>query len=162
MDFHTMDFCAKGPAHLFRGAGKVDDHPARVDRIDFQAVRPEPVSYPFQILFGYAKSVAKFIRANPFVKVGGIRVVERVNELLNRFLLLGGAAQLQQQVMHGVVIFHFAAVVFFLAGLRMSVALQGNQLAFIDVLGNPGTRVPSHVNGLRICELDREHQGQRN
>jgi hypothetical protein len=117
--------------------------------------------YLFQVLFRYAKSVSKFFRANPIVKVRGSRVVECVNELLDRFFLLGRAAQLQQQVMHGEVIVDFATIVFF-AGLRMSVALERNQDALINIAGNAGSRVAPHIHGLRVCKLDRAHERQGN
>jgi hypothetical protein len=161
MDLYIMHFCTESAAHLFRGAGKIDDHSARVNHIDFQAVRPEPMSYLFQVLFRYAKSVSKFFRANPVVKVRGSRVVERVHELLDGFLLLRRAAQLQQQVMHGEVIVDFATIVFF-AGLRMGIALQRNQRALINAAGNAGSCVPARVNGLRVCKLERAEEGQGN
>jgi hypothetical protein len=83
--------------------------------------------------------------------------VESVDELLDGLLLLGGAAQLQKQVVHGAVIVDFAAIVF-RAGLRMSVAIQRNHIAFINISGNAWSRVPAHVHGLRMCNLDREDQ----
>jgi hypothetical protein len=160
-NFQLMDFRAESAAHLLSGSRKIDDHAARVNHIDFEAVGSEPMRHLFQVFFRYAKSVSKFVRANPIVKVRGIRVVERVNELLDRFLLLGRAAQLQQHVLHGEVIFHLPTIVS-LAGLGMSVAPQSDQIALIDVAGNAGSRVPAHVNGLRICELDRANEGQGN
>src|SRR6266436_6353584 len=105
-----------------------------------------------QVQVGYAKSVSKFIGAQPFVKVGRIGIVELLHELLDSLLLLGRAAQLEQQVLHWEGIFDSATIVF-CAGVTMRVACERDAFAFIDVLRDARTRAPPCLNRLGVYKL---------
>jgi hypothetical protein len=110
-------------------------------------------------LLRYTESVSEFLRREPFVKVRGIGVVEFLNQLLERLLLLERAVQLEQHVLHPEVVRNRTAIILRVC-FTARVARKPDQLSFIDVLRDAGTRVPPHVNRLRVGRRDDEHKCQ--
>jgi len=85
---------------------------------------------------------------------GGILFMELLNELLEGLLLLGGALQLQEHVLHGEVVRYHTAIVRE-PGLGARVAWEGDTIRFIDALRDPRARA-----GPLLGEA-RRHSGQR-
>jgi hypothetical protein len=82
--------------------------------------------------------------------------VELFDKLLKVFFLFGGPAQLEQHVLQDQVVVHGAAVMFSLC-FRASVAVQLDELAFIDILCNELPRVAA---GLRFGSGERKTESE--
>ena len=77
-----MGFRLEGLAHLGSRAGEINEHAARINHIDTEAVRFEPCAKGVKVRLRYTELFAKLQRGEPVMKIGRILVVEFVNKLL--------------------------------------------------------------------------------
>jgi hypothetical protein len=90
------------------------------------------------------------------MEIGGVLVVEFVNEFLEGLLLLGGVLQLKEHVLQREIVGHGATIVCG-SGFGACVALEGDMIRFIDALRDSWARTRA---GSLLGEASR-HSRQR-
>jgi len=132
-DYKVSDVRLERFTHLGGGAGKIDEHAAGIDYVDREALRLKPSSDGVQVLLRYSVLLAELLCGDPLVEIGGARRVKFVDELFHRLLLLGGAVQQEQHVLHREVAGDGAAIIF-KYGFRAGVAVKRDALFVVDIL----------------------------
>jgi hypothetical protein len=153
-DVKLMDFRVKGFSHLPGRAGKIDHHAAAINDVDFEMVAFQPVSDAVQVSIGWAESFAEFVRADPAMEIWRSLFLKILEEFLKLFLFLRRPLKLQQHVLQEEVIVHGPAIIRG-HGFGTNIAMQLDELSFIDILRYQGTRVAAG-NGLRFGSAKRK------
>src|SRR5215510_2667617 len=91
----VMNLGVEGLAYLACRAREVNDHAIWIDQVDRKAVRPEPPDNLVEVFLGETVPLTEFLCGQPSVEARRGAVVELIEELLDRLLLLGGASQLE-------------------------------------------------------------------
>ena len=124
---------------LFDLAGRtreIDQDPVGVDLVDAEAVRLEPSGNLIDILLRHAELLAEFVGSQPLVEIGRVLVVQRVDQLVELFFLLGRALQQEEHVL-GIEVVRNRAAVILKVRLGPRVAGQPHRLGLVDLLRDP-------------------------
>jgi hypothetical protein len=150
-DNKMVDFRLEGLTHLSSGAGEIDEHAAGINHIHAETVKPKPRSDGIKIGFRYSEPFAELLRGEPVMEIGRAGSVEFIEKLLKGFLLLRGALQLQEHVLHCEITCHGAAVVR-KDSFGTRVAMEHDAIRFIEALRDARTTVRA---GFYLCEVRR-------
>ena len=96
-------------------------------------MRLEPAGDCVEVLLRQSDPCAEFLRGDPAVKLRRAGSVELIDELFEIVLLVGGAPQLEQHVLHGVMVSNRTAIV---AGVRFDTRLCVNRSVAVGTQGN--------------------------
>ena len=133
-----MDLGVERLSELPCGSAEVDKQAPGGDAVDDQSVLREPLGDPLRVSCRRPESRAKFLRRQPPVKVGGVRVVLAADEPLQLLLLRVRALQHQQNMIQGQSVGHPALV-----------ELRPCPLA--GVAGEPGKSTAHYLFCCRLC-----------
>ena len=168
VDVEIMDIGVKCGANLTGRAGKVDRHPVGKHLIDGEAALLQPIGDGLDVRGCRAELRAQLLGAKPLMVVRRIRIVQLIDQRLQRLLLRRRAPQLQQHMRHRHGVGRAAAIVGGISRCCRDVARKPEQAAIIDRLRDQGLRPSTgrlrqgrlhHVRRPR-CETER-HDGQR-
>src|SRR5689334_10630987 len=107
---NVMDLRVEGLTNLSRRAGEIDRQ-IWIDSVHSEAPRFEPTRDHIQVLFGYTKPLSEFFRSKPLVKVWRVRIVQLLDKLPERVLLVRRTTQLQKQMVQRHIIGHWSPIV---------------------------------------------------
>ncbi len=119
-------------------AREIDQHPARIDHVDCEALGLKPACDDIQVLLRHSESLAELLWGQPLVEVSGFGILLVLEELLECPLLFGRATQLKEHMSHRKVVVHPSAIILW-SRFGASVSPKRKQLPFIDALGDEGT-----------------------
>ena len=157
VDRDIVDLGVERGGDLAGGAGEVDHHAARIDRVDGKAVLLQPVGDGGDVGRRRPELGADVVGVEPVVIVGRVRVLLLGDQRLKRLFLGRRTPQLQQQMRQRDVVAHAATVVGGIARFGAGIARERNQIALVDGLGDEGLR-PSARRLRSGRRADRESQ----
>ena len=165
VDIKLVDRSTEGCPQLARCAREVDHDAARINLVDAEAMRFEPVGDGLDIFLRHAEPLAKFLGRKPMMEIRRLAVVERVDKLINRSFLPGRTLQQQEHVIDVEGVGDRAAIE---GGVRLRarIARQRYPLVLVNLLRNP--RAIRHLRdacrsffALRIGEISGEQEAGR-
>ena len=125
----------KGVPYVPDVTGKLDGRPPCPYFDCLKALASQPVGHCLNIRVGRAKLFSKLVRRQPFMKIGRVLAQLLVHEFAERGLLFRAALQDEHHPFHRRGVSDDAPIEFG-AGEGMDVALQADELRFVDGLGD--------------------------
>ncbi|HET6421442.1 MAG TPA: hypothetical protein VFG19_14900 [Geobacteraceae bacterium] len=101
VSIETVNFRAEGSLNLIRCAGEVDPGTALSYLLDDKAMGSEPPAHIIDILGGWPKPLAEFLRREPAVEVGRCRIMQLHQVFLQFCLPHSIPAQGKDHPLHG-------------------------------------------------------------